>query len=59
MGVYRRYENPYKLEQELENLKHEQENNPDDVDLAISIHELEERINLAWQDDEAEMEGYE
>lgn len=48
MGVYRRYENPYKLEQELENLKHEQKNNPDGVDLAISM-----------QGDEAEMEGYE
>ncbi|MCM1269431.1 MAG: hypothetical protein NC247_02230 [Ruminococcus flavefaciens] len=59
MAIYRQYEDPYKLEQRLAELKQELAYNPYDMDLAIEIAELEERINFAWQDDEAEMEGYE
>lgn len=59
--MYRQYENPYKLERQLEELKEEYctavENNADEnilINLAYDIAELEERINFAWQDDEEE-----
>lgn len=57
--MYRQYENPYKLENQLEELKAEYQeaiqNNADDetiISLAESIAELKDRINFAWQDDE-------
>lgn len=56
--MYRQYEDPYVLEQKLAELKEQRTHNPEDEDLAIEIHELEERINFAWQDDEYESEGY-
>lgn len=59
MAIYRQYEDPYKLEQELERLKKLQADDPYNDDIAIEIAELKDRINFAWQDDEAEMEGYE
>ena len=42
----RRYENPFTIEDEL-------------VDLGQDIADLEERLNFAWQDDEAEAERWE
>lgn len=56
MAIYRQYEDPYKLEQELERLKKLQADDPYNDDIAIEIAELKDRINFAWQDDEAEME---
>lgn len=57
--MYRQYENPNKLEKQLEGLRkqyHEaKENNADEdtlISLAMDINELKERINFAWQDDE-------
>lgn len=57
--MYRQYENPRKLERELEELKAEMESmDLDDLDLddLMFYHErkaeLEERINFAWQDEE-------
>lgn len=57
--MYRQYENPNKLEEQLKELKEQYYtaiNNDEDEDmiinLAIDIAELEERINFAWQDDE-------
>lgn len=50
--MYRQYENPYKLEQQLEELELQYAQNPDDVDLYLAIQELKDRINFAWQDDE-------
>lgn len=50
--MYRQYEDPYKLEEYLAELLKRQEVNPEDEDLAIEIHEIKERINFAWQDDE-------
>lgn len=57
--MYRQYENPYKLEKQLEELNQQYcdavENNADEdtlINLAMDINELEERINFAWQDDE-------
>lgn len=59
--MYRQYENPYKLEKQLEELKEEyctavEANADEDIlaNLAYDIAELEERINFAWQDDEEE-----
>lgn len=57
--MYRQYENPYKLEKQLEELKAKMhkavEENADEETLmsfAYDIAELEERINFAWQDEE-------
>ena len=56
--MYRQYEDPYKLEQRLKELQAEAKQRPDDEDLALEIHELKERINFAWQDDEYYCDGY-
>ena len=57
--MYRQYENPYKLEIQLEKLKAEYnkavEENADEetlINIACDIAELKNRINFAWQDDE-------
>lgn len=62
--MYRQYEDPYKLEKQLKELRREynnaKENNADEdvlVELSQDVHELEERVNLAWQDDEYEFDG--
>jgi hypothetical protein len=57
-NIYRQYEDPYKLEKRLAELKEQRKHNPNDEDLAIEINDLEQRINFAWQDDEYESEGY-
>ena len=66
MSIYRQYEDPWKLESKLKKLKEELHKayalgaDMDELeDLHLEIHELEERINFAWQDQEAEVEGYE
>ena len=66
MSMYRQYEDPYKLEKRLDEAKAMYRRGIEEgidenalMDMSLEIHELEERINLAWQDDEAEMEGYE
>jgi hypothetical protein len=58
MSIYRQYEDPYALEQQLAEAKERLAENPLDEDLALEVHELEERVNFAWQDDEYESEGY-
>lgn len=57
--MYRSYENPYALEEQLAELKEQyciavEEGADDDVliNLSMDINELEERVNFAWQDDE-------
>ena len=59
MSMYRDYENPWLLEDQLRDLRREKElfvhtddNWEEYVDLSVKIHELEERINFAWQDHE-------
>jgi hypothetical protein len=54
--MYRRYENPWELEDQLAKAKQRLAENPEDENLALDVHELEERINFAWQDNEYEME---
>ena len=65
MSIYRQYEDPYELEKRLKELEEELRQAyalgaDSDVleDLHLEIHELKERINHAWQDDEFESEEY-
>ena len=52
--MYRRHEDPYKLEKELKELNRRILNCTDDGELEY-LHmekaELKERINIAWQDE--------
>ena len=69
-GMYRQYENPHTLENELKELiarRKELISTPIDddnfnwdllMDMDIRISELEDRINFAWQDDEYDSEYY-
>lgn len=57
MSIYRQYEDPYALEDQLAEAKRELAENPFDEDLALTVHELKERVNFAWQDQEYESEG--
>ena len=64
MSIYRQYEDPYELEKQLKALEEELHKayqlgaDVDELqDLHLEIHELKERINFAWQDDEYDMEG--
>ena len=57
LDMYRQYEDPWKLEDQLAEAKQRLVENPDNEDLALEVHELEERVNFAWQDNEYEMEG--
>lgn len=50
--MYRQYEDPHKLQQQLEEAQQRLAENPDDEDYAIEVESLKERINFAWQDDE-------
>lgn len=61
--MYRRYEDPFKLEDELKEKRAEYTRRmeagadvEDLIDLAIDINDLEQRINFAWQDDEYDAE---
>lgn len=54
MSIYRQYEDPYALERKLAEAKERLAKNPDNEDLALEVHELKERVNFAWQDDEYE-----
>jgi vacuolar-type H+-ATPase subunit D/Vma8 len=59
--MYRQYENPYNLEEQLKELQEEYKkaieanaNEETIMYLAFDIEELKERINFAWQDDAEE-----
>lgn len=61
--MYRQYENPYSLENQLKELEAELQeayalgiDMENLIDLQISIADLKDRINFAWQDDE--YDGY-
>jgi hypothetical protein len=58
--MYRQYEDPRKLEKQLAKLKERYAQTTDELELmylAIDIHELEERVNFAWQDEEYDRVG--
>lgn len=50
--MYRQYENPWKLQDQLADAQDRLAENPYDEDLVNEVAELEERVNFAWQDDE-------
>ena len=59
MKVSYKYENPYRLEDELRaaerrlsDARASGADAEDLIDLQIEIEELKERVNFAWQDDE-------
>lgn len=60
--MYRQYENPYEIEEALEEAKAELVKawavGDEDAVISLSetVHELEERLNFAWQDDEYDSE---
>ena len=57
--MYRRYEDPRKLEKHLAKLKRRYKQTQDEDEkmyLAEEIAELTERVNFAWQDEEYEEE---
>ena len=70
LDMYRQYEDPWKLEDQLaeakkeleearEKLRHDPDNEKlwDEVEhLSLEVHELKERVNFAWQDQEYESE---
>ena len=69
--MYRTYRDPYLMEQKLEEAKAELAEakakcDPDNdydldrlIDLENDVAYWEEQVNFAWQDNEAEVEGYE
>ena len=63
--MYRQYENPWELEEELAKLEYEltmaeYEGASDEevTDIQMSIYEMKDRINFAWQDNEFECDNY-
>lgn len=58
MSIYRQYEDPWELEDELAEVRKRLAENPENENLALEVHELEERVNFAWQDDEFANEDY-
>ena len=58
--MYRQYEDPWKLEERLENakkrLEQAKQEDPENIDLIIDlvneVESLRERVNFAWQDQE-------
>ena len=56
--MYRHYENPFSLEDELKEAKERLAADPENIDLALEVEELKDRVRFAWDDNEAETEGY-
>lgn len=54
MSIYRSYENPWALEDQLKDARQRLRENPEDEFIAQEVAELEDRVNFAWQDQEAE-----
>lgn len=57
--MYRQYENPFVLEDELKEAQKRLANDPENIDLALDVEELKDRVRFAWDDNAVEMEGYE
>ena len=58
MSLYRRYEDPYTIQKWLNEARERLAEDPYDEFLHEEVAELEERLNFAWQDDEAEAMGW-
>ena len=55
--MYRQYENPFSLEDELKKARKRLAEDPENINLALEVEELKDRIRFAWDDNEAEAEG--
>lgn len=60
--MYRSYEDPLALEEQLEkaeqrlNEAKKSGNDEEIADATLAVHELRDRVNFAWQDDEYDAE---
>lgn len=54
--MYRQYENPFSLKDELKDAKRRLAKDPENIDLALEVEELKDRVRFAWDDNEAENE---
>ena len=52
MSEYRQYENADSLEKRLDDMQKRLKDDPSNIDLAMDIDEMKQRINCAWQDNE-------
>lgn len=52
MSIYRQYEDPYKIQELLDEARRRFAEDPFNEYLALDVASLEERLNHAWQDDE-------
>lgn len=50
MDIYRQYEDPWTLEEQLADAKKRFSEDPLNEDLAQEVEELRDRVNFAWQD---------
>ena len=57
MPLYRRYEYPRTVKKMLEEAREKLSEDPQNEFLHEDVEELEERLNFAWQDEEAEEMG--
>lgn len=56
--MYRQYENPFSLEDRLKEAKKRLAEDPENIDLALEVEELKDRVRFAWEDNQAEAEGW-
>lgn len=56
--MYRQYENPFSLEDKLKEAKKRLADDPENIDLALEVEELKDRVRFAWDDNEAELAEY-
>lgn len=55
--MYRQYEDPHMVKEWLEAARERLAAEPDNVELHEDVADLTERLNFAWQDDEAAWYG--
>ena len=56
--MYRQYENPFSLEDRLKETTKRLSEDPENIDLALEVEELKDRVRFAWDDDEADERGF-
>lgn len=57
--MYRQYENPFILEDRLKEAKKRLAEDLENIDLALEVEELKDRVRFAWEDNQVETEGHE
>lgn len=56
--MYRQYENPFTVEDMLKDAKRRLAEDPENIDIALEVEELKDRVRFAWDDNQAENEEY-